>query len=74
MELEIVVQRFKVPAVCVWLPSRVTQVPFHQEFDFIAHPMVGGYLIDEPFSVVWVAHHQQNQGVLSSAGQYWPVL
>jgi len=64
MELEIVVQRFKIPAVCMQLPSRVTQVPFHQEFDFIAHPTVGGYLINEPFSVVWVAHVIEGLGVL----------
>ena len=64
MELEIVVQHFKIPAVCVWLPSRVAQVPFHQEFDFIAHPMVGSYLIDKPFGVVWVAHVIEGLGVL----------
>jgi len=64
MELEIIVQCFKVPAVCVRLPSRVTQVPFYQEFDFVAHPAVGGYLIDEPFSVVWVAHVIEGLGIL----------
>jgi len=63
MELEIVIQHFKVPAVCMQLPSKVAQVPFHQEFDFIAHPMVGSYLIDEPFSVVWVAHVIEGLGV-----------
>ena len=50
--------------MCVRLPSRVAQVPFHQEFDFIAHPVVGSYLINEPFSVVWVAHVIEGLGVL----------
>jgi len=63
MELKIVIQRFKIPAVCMWLPSRVAQVPFHQEFDFIAHPTVGGYLIDKPFGIVWVAHVIEGLGV-----------
>jgi len=57
-------QCFKVPAVCMQLPSRVAQVPFYQEFDFVAHPMVGSYFIDEPFSVVWVAHVVEGLGVL----------
>jgi len=47
MELEILIQCFKIPAVCVRLPSRVTQVPFHQEFNF----------------VVWVAHVIEGLGV-----------
>jgi len=64
MELEIIIQCFKIPAVCVWLPSRVTQVPFYQEFDFVAHPAVGGYLINEPFGVIWVAHVIEGLGVL----------
>jgi len=63
MELEIIIQHFKVPAVCVQLPSRVAQVPFYQEFDFVAHPAVGGYLIDEPFGVVWVAHVVEGLGI-----------
>jgi len=63
MELEIILQCFKVPAVCVWLPSRVAQVPFYQEFDFVAHPTVGGYFIDEPFGVIWVAHVVEGLGV-----------
>jgi len=42
MELEIIIQHFKVPAVCMQLPSRIAQVPFYQEFDFVAHPVVGG--------------------------------
>jgi len=64
MELKVVVQHLKISAVCMQLPSRVAQVPFHQEFNFIAHPTVGSYLIDEPFSVVWVAHVIEGLGVL----------
>jgi len=64
MELEIIIQCFKVPAVCVCLPSRVTQVPFYQEFDFVAHPAVGSYLINEPFGIIWVAHVVEGLGVL----------
>jgi len=63
MELEIIIQRFKVPAVCMRLPSRVAQVPFYQEFDFVAHPTVGGYFIDEPFGVIWVAHVVEGLGI-----------
>jgi len=64
MELKIVVQCFKIPAVCMQLPSRVTQVPFYQEFNFVAHPTVGSYFIDEPFGVVWVAHVVEGLGIL----------
>ena len=46
------------------LPSRVTQVPFYQEFNFVAHPTVGSYFIDEPFGVVWVAHVVEGLGIL----------
>jgi len=63
MELEIVVQCLKIPAVCVQLPSRVAQVPFYQEFNFVAHPTVGGYFIDEPFGIVWVAHVVEGLGI-----------
>ena len=63
MELEIVIQCFKIPAVCMQLPSRVAQVPFYQEFNFVAHPTVGGYFIDKPFGVVWVAHVVEGLGV-----------
>jgi len=63
MELEIIIQCLKVPAVCVRLPSRVAQVPFYQEFDFVAHPTVGSYFIDEPFGIVWVAHVIEGLGI-----------
>jgi len=63
MELEIIIQRFKVPAVCMWLPSRVAQVPFYQEFDFVGHPAVGGYLINKPFGIIWVAHVIEGLGI-----------
>jgi len=63
MELKIIIQCFKVPAVCMQLPSIVAQVPFYQEFGFVAHPAVGGYLIDEPFGIVWIAHVVEGLGV-----------
>jgi len=63
MELEIIIQCFKIPAVWVQLPSRVAQVPFYQEFDLVAHPTVGGYFIDKPFGIVWVAHVIEGLGV-----------
>jgi len=63
MELEIIIQHFKIPAVCVWLPSRVTQVPFYQEFDFVAHPTVGSYFINKPFGTIWLAHVVEGLGI-----------
>ena len=63
LNVKVIIQRFKIPAVCMWLPSRVTQVPFYQEFDFVSHPTVGSYFIDKPFGIVWVAHVVEDLGV-----------
>lgn len=35
------------------LPNGV-QVPFNKEINLVAHPLMGGYLINEPFGVIWI--------------------
>ena len=64
MELEVLIQCLQIFTVHVRLPCGVTQVPANKELDCIAHPSMGSYFIDKPFSVVRVAHVIEGLGIL----------
>ena len=63
MELKVLVQCLQILTVRVQLPCGVTQVPTNEELNCVAHPLMGGYFIDEPFGVIRVAHVVEGLGI-----------
>ena len=64
MELEVLIQCLQILTVHVWLPCGVAQVPVNEELNCVAHPSMGSYFIDEPFSVIRVVHVIEGLGIL----------
>ena len=55
MEIKIPIQGLQVFTFGIRFPGGVSQTPPHQEFKFLAFPLVGDDLVYHPLLVIWLA-------------------